>query len=65
MILAGAFALAFLAGTASARTGSLVNSGSSRKAALNSGYHLSFGVSVFLACLAVLMSIRWFRAGKV
>lgn len=64
MILASAFALAFLGGTASARTGSLVNSGSSLKAALNSGYHLGFGISVLLACMAVLMSFRLFRANK-
>jgi MFS family permease len=65
MALAGAFALAILAGIASARTSSLVNSGSALKDALNSGYHLGFGISVFLACLAALIGIRLIRAETV
>ena len=60
-MMGGALGLAVLASLAAARTDSLTAAGSSALAAINSGYHLAFGIGALCAVLAALLGMALLR----
>jgi hypothetical protein len=60
-MMGGALGLAVLASLAAAQTSRAVASGLSDPAALNSGYHLAFGVGAAFVILAAVLGLVLFR----
>jgi EmrB/QacA subfamily drug resistance transporter len=63
-MMGGALGLAVLASVADARTGSLLDSGDGRLAALTGGYHAAFLVAAALAFAAAVLAAALLRAGR-
>jgi EmrB/QacA subfamily drug resistance transporter len=62
-MMGGAVGLAVLASVADAGTASAVRDGATPAAALNSGYHVAFGVGAALSAVAALVGGRLLRSG--